>query len=269
MESTGMFRALAQSTVSIIVPVFNEGHSIINNLDLLIHEIEEYFPKFEILVVSDGSTDETNLKVFSFRHPDVRLVVVEKNAGKGNAVREGFKRAKGDYILFIDGGMELHPRDIHVFVGLMELYRADIVLGSKRHPQSNVVYPWYRKLLSYMFQVLIRQLFSIDITDTQVGLKLFRRGVIDAVLPYLEINRYGFDLEILCFAKAFGYGKMMEAPVRLDYFSRSQRFIVTDFSHVFRVGLSLLGDVIRLKRRMNQLSKDGVVIEPGKSRQTS
>lgn len=259
MSGVQMFPAMAQSTVSIIVPVFNEAKAIIDNLDLLISEIEEYFPKFEILVVSDGSTDETNLKVFSFRHPDVKLVVVQENMGKGHAVRTGFKRAKGDYILFIDGGMELHPRDVRVFVGLMDLYQADIVIGSKRHPQSNVVYPWYRKLLSYSFQKLVHFLFAVDITDTQVGLKLFRRPVIEAVLPHLQIDRYGFDLEVLCLAQAFGFTKMLEAPVRLDYFGRSQRFIVADLSHVFRVGLSLLGDVIKLKRRLNLLQKQGVL----------
>lgn len=239
--------------------MFNEANNIVDNLDLLINEIEEYVPRFEILVVSDGSTDETNLKVFSFRHPNVKLVVVGENLGKGNAVRTGFKRAEGDYILFIDGGMELHPREIKIFIGLMALYQADIVIGSKRHPQSNVVYPWYRKFLSYCFQILIHQLFRIDVTDTQVGLKLFRKPVIDAILPHLRIDRYGFDLEILCLAKAFGFGTMLEAPVRLDYFSRNQRFIATDLAHVLRVGLSLIRDTFKLARRLRQLEREGVV----------
>lgn len=252
-----LFPELSDSLLSIIVPVFNEANKIIDNLDLLITEIEEYFPRFEILVVSDGSTDETNLRVFSFRHPDIKLVVVEKNKGKGHAVRTGFSRAKGDYILFIDGGMELHPREIKIFVGLMSLYQADIVIGSKRHPQSDVEYPWYRKFLSYMFQLLVRALFAVDVTDTQVGIKLFRRQVIEAILPNLRIDRYGFDLEILCLAKAYGFGKMLEAPVRLDYFGQSQRYLLRDLAHVFRVGFSLLGDTWRLYRRLAQIRKQG------------
>lgn len=257
MAVQALFPEFSQSLVSIIVPVFNEANNIIDNLDLLLTEIEEYFPRFEILVISDGSTDATNLKVFSFRHPDVKLVVVEKNMGKGHAVRKGFSRAKGEYILFIDGGMELHPREIKIFVGLMSLYQADIVLGSKRHPQSDVEYPWYRKFLSYMFQLLIRFLFSVDVTDTQVGMKLFRRPVIDAILPNLRIDRYGFDLEILCLAKAYGFGKMLEAPVRLDYFSNNNRAVVKDITHVFRVGLSLLADTWRLYRRLKSIEKPG------------
>ncbi|MGE3386465.1 MAG: glycosyltransferase [Bdellovibrionales bacterium] len=249
-----LFPELSRSKISIIVPVFNEARNIVDNLDLLISEIEEYFPRFEILVVSDGSTDETNLRVFSFRHPDVKLIVVEKNMGKGHAVRSGFKRAVGEYILFIDGGMELHPREIKIFVGLMALYQADIVIGSKRHPQSNVDYPWYRKFLSLMFQIVIRNIFYVDVTDTQVGIKLFRRQVIDAILPHLEINRYGFDLELLCLARTFGYGKVLEAPVRLDYFDRNNRNLLKDLYHVLRVGFSLLGDTWALYRRLKRFN---------------
>lgn len=252
-----LFPELSRSLVSIIVPVFNEANAIIGNLDLLIEEIEEHFPRFEILVISDGSTDETNLKVFSFRHPDVKLIVVEKNKGKGHAVRTGFERAKGEFILFIDGGMELHPREIKIFVGLMSLYQADIVLGSKRHPQSEVDYPWYRQGLSSLFQALVRTLFAVDVTDTQVGMKLFRRPVIEAILPDLRIDRYGFDLEILSLAKARGFGKMLEAPVRLDYFGGGRRSGVRDLLHVVRVGLSLLGDTWRLYWRLRRLAREG------------
>ena len=258
MSGSHLFPELSRSRLSIIVPVFNEAHNIVDNLDLLISEIEEYFPRFEVLVISDGSTDETNLQVFSFRHPDVKLVVVEKNMGKGHAVRAGFKRASGDYILFIDGGMELHPREIKVFVGLMGLYQADIVIGSKRHPQSNVDYPWYRKFLSTLIQILIRNLFYVNVTDTQVGIKLFRRDVIEAILPHLEINRYGFDLELLCLARTFGFNKVLEAPVRLDYFNRTTRHVSSDMLHVLRVGFSLMGDTWALYRRLKRFKVVGI-----------
>lgn len=250
-----LFADLSDSLISIIVPVFNEAHRIIDNLDLLIGEVEEYFPRFEVIVVSDGSTDDTNLKVLSVHHPYIRLLAVDRNKGKGHAVRAGFRDAAGDYILFIDGGMELHPREIKIFVGLMDLYQADMIIGSKRHPQSQVDYPWFRKFLSYLFQLVVRFLFAVDVTDTQVGIKLFRRPVIDAVLPYLRIDRYGFDLEILCLAKVLGYGKVLEAPIRLDYFDRNRRFVPAEIFHVLRVGLSLLGDTFRLWQRWNALRK--------------
>src|SRR5262249_19721174 len=144
------------SKLSIILPVFNEGRNITEHLDLLLDEVEPYFPRFEVIVVSDGSTDATNTKITSFKHPGLKPILVEKNTGKGNAVRAGFAQATGDYVLFIDGGMEIHPREIRIFVGLLSLYECDIVIGSKRHPQSEVEYPWYRRFLSWVFQIMIR-----------------------------------------------------------------------------------------------------------------
>lgn len=245
----------ADSVVSIVVPVFNEKDQIIANLDLLISEIEEYFEKFEIIVVSDGSTDGTNFELFRFRDPKVRFRISGENRGKGYSVREGFQEAQGDYIFFIDGGMELHPKELKVFFGLMALYDADIVIGSKRHPQSVVYYPWYRRLLSLIYQQLIHALFAVDISDSQVGLKLFKRKAIDDILPYLEINRYGFDLEMLSLAQLFGHRHILEAPIRLDYFAKT-RSAVSDLAHVLRIGLSLLGDTSRLYFRIKKLKKE-------------
>jgi glycosyltransferase involved in cell wall biosynthesis len=246
---------LRKSKLSIVVPVFNEARDLTKNLDALLQEVEGYFPTFEIIVVSDGSTDNTNLELVSFRHPDVKPIISFKNSGKGAAVRKGFELAHGDYILFIDGGMEIHPKEIRIFMGLMDLYEADIVIGSKRHPQSTVHYPRLRKFLSWVFQILVRKLFDIDVTDTQVGIKLFRRPVIDAVLPDLEIDRYGFDLELLSLAKMRGFGKVLEAPIRMDYFLKNRRFIGRELLHIVRVGVSLLRDTFQLYRRLQKLKK--------------
>lgn len=239
--------------LSIVVPVFNEAGHITRHLDLLLDEVERYFQHFEVIVVSDGSTDDTNAQILSLRHPGVRPILVAENRGKGNAVRSGFQQALGDYILFIDGGMEIHPKEIRIFMGLMSLYECDIVIGSKRHPQSKVKYPWYRRLLSWIFQSIVRSLFKIDVTDTQVGIKLFRREVVEAVLPHLEINRYGFDLELLSLARLKGFDQILEAPIRLDYFGTDSRSLLWDVAHVLRVGFSLTWDTFKLHRRLRRI----------------
>ncbi len=239
--------------LSIIVPVFNEASNILSNLNMLLTEVEKHFSNFEVIVVSDGSTDETNTRLLSFRHPGMKPILVERNAGKGNAVRAGFSRASGDYILFIDGGMEIHPKEIRIFMGLMALYQCDIVIGSKRHPQSKIYYPLHRRALSSLFQMLVRALFQVNVTDTQVGIKLFRKPVVDAILPYLEVNRYGFDLEILSLAKIKGFDYVLEAPIRLDYFYSNNRFVSREILHVFKVGLSLLSDTLKLYARVRKL----------------
>ena len=259
-----------QAKLSIIVPVFNEGPNIITNLQLLLTEVERHFSNFEVIVVSDGSTDTTNSRLLAFRHPGMKPILFEHNAGKGNAVRAGFQRASGDFILFIDGGMEIHPKEIRIFMGLMALYHCDIVIGSKRHPQSQVDYPWHRRALSAIFQYLVRALFHVNVTDTQVGIKLFRKPVIDAILPYLEINRYGFDLEILSLAKMKGFDSVLEAPIRLDYFYNNSRFVATELMHVFKVGYSLLRDTLLLYARIRKLrSMEAVASTPEVTKRAS
>ena len=253
-----MFKGLSEGpNLSIIVPVFNEAAHIAANLDLLVSELEVDFPHFEVLVVSDGSTDGTNAKVFAFRDERIQLLISPKNSGKGHAVRRGFQRAMGDYVLFIDGGMELHPKSIRILLSLMNETGADIVVGSKRHPDSKVHYPWYRRLLSRIYQSWIKFLFDVDITDTQVGLKLFRKSVITAVLPDLRIDRYGFDLEILTLARYRGFSKVVEAPVQMDYFLRNRRALPLELAHIFKVGLSLVGDTLKLHRRIRRMGQGG------------
>jgi hypothetical protein len=149
--------------------------------------------------------------------------------------------------------MELHPKEIRIFMGLMSLYSADMVIGSKRHPQSIVFYPWYRRFLSLIYQKLIRFLFSFNITDTQVGIKLFRGELVREVLPYLKLNHYGFDLEIISIAVALGYDNILEAPIRLDYFLKNRRSVFLDLMHTIRVGNLLIVETVMLYMTIRKL----------------
>jgi len=246
--------AFKNSKLTVIVPVFNEAPRIIENLTLLTNEVERHFSNYEIIAISDGSTDATAMKLATYQHPHLKAVIQEKNSGKGSVVRKGFQMATGDYVLFIDGGMEIHPKEIRIFMGLMSVYECDIVVGSKRHPQSRVAYPWHRRMLSWIFQRLVHRLFRLDVTDTQVGIKLFRGEVVKTILPYLEINRYGFDLEILSLAKRFGYGRILEAPIHMDYFGKNERNVVREIFHVFKVAYSLLKDTLELYARLRKIA---------------
>ena len=93
----------------------------------------------------------------------------------------------------------------------------DFAIGSKRHPDSQVVYPRSRRLASWGYQQMNRVLFRLDVRDTQVGLKVFSRDVADNVVPLLLVKQFAFDLELLAVARAFGYRRVRELPVRLDY----------------------------------------------------
>lgn len=236
-----------------IVPVYNEGERITENLKLLVSELELSFSQFQIIVISDGSTDQTNQRVEEYCKANPQLNIEfyapTENMGKGKSIRTGFEKSKGDYIFFIDGGMELHPKELRIFFGLLALYEADIVVGSKRHPQSQIFYPWYRRLLSRIYQELLSYLFNLRVTDTQVGMKLFRRDVVLAIKPHLQIDRYGFDLEALALATAFGYKKILEAPITLDYFTKGRPFVL-DLWHVLKISFSLLKDTLELYKRV-------------------
>jgi len=124
---------------------------------------------------------------------------------------------RGGVVAFIDAGSDIKPEGISMILSHFRWYRADIVIGSKRHPVSKVNYPWYRKILSLGYQSLIKILFGLSIRDSQVGLKLFRRQVLEDVLPRLLVKRFAFDIEILAVAHHSGYTRIFEAPVELDF----------------------------------------------------
>ncbi len=243
-DETQFFTAFSDVCLSIIVPVFNEGEKLEQNLKILSAEVEKYFKDYEIILVNDGSTDKTKEILTHLQISHMTIINHQFNMGKGEALKTGMKFAAGEFILFIDGGMEIHPREIKVFLGLMHLYDADIVIGSKRHPQSVVYYPVYRRILSFLFQQLIRVFFQFNVMDTQVGLKMFKSDVIKSFVHEIKSKSYAVDVEILGLAVKKGFLNILEAPVRLDYFSSKTRNIIPDFFHTLRVGTILLYETI-------------------------
>lgn len=203
--------------LSVIVPAYREGLHIQKNLRKLLNELENLGRTFEVIVVSDGNTDKTADEAERVVSPHLKVIEYNRNMGKGYALRCGVAHSSGELITFIDADMELDPRYIKGFIAVMESFDCDAVVGSKRHPMSNVQYPRARRFQSLMYQLLIRTLFRIKVRDTQTGLKLFRREVLEEVVPLLAIKRFAFDLELLVVARQLGYKKVMEAPVDLSY----------------------------------------------------
>jgi glycosyltransferase involved in cell wall biosynthesis len=203
--------------LSVIVPAYREGKNIAQNLRRLLAELDGLGITYEVIVVSDGNTDDTVLEAESVVSSKIKVVEYNVNMGKGYALRCGVSRSSGELISFIDADMELDPRYIKPFLAVMDGFDCDAVIGSKRHPMSNVDYPFFRRFQSSIYQLLIRGLFHLKLRDTQTGLKLFRRKVLEEVVPLLAIKRFAFDLELLVVARRLGYRKVMEAPVDLDY----------------------------------------------------
>lgn len=203
--------------LSIIIPAYNEGGSIKHTLRQLTRSAEELNEPYEIVVVSDGSSDNTARQARSLHHPRVKVYQYGRNHGKGYALKYGVSRSTGEMVTFVDAGGDFDPKHLGLYMKLAELMDAEIVIGSKRHPMSQVNYPLHRRLMSWLYHWLVRIMFSLRIHDTQAGFKLFRREVLVKTLPRLVVKQYAFDLELLAVANRLGFHKITEAPVKMDY----------------------------------------------------
>jgi len=204
-------------SISIILPAYKQEKTIADDIKQLDDFLSSLSIPYELIVVIDGMEDATYSRARRLRRKHVRLVLIPKNVGKGYAVRYGMLQGKGDVIGFIDAGMDLDVRGIGLLLEYMELLDADIVIGSKLHPDSVVSYPLQRKIFSWGYRVLTRIFFGFTVRDTQVGLKLFRRKVVLDVFPRLVVKQFAFDVEVLAVAYTRGYNKIYEAPVRLTF----------------------------------------------------
>jgi O-antigen/teichoic acid export membrane protein len=216
LESAEAAEGLPGVEVSVVLPCYNAAGGLRNVLTSLADDLDET-GSYEIIVVSDGSTDATVEIARGLEDRSVRVIEQPAQGGKGLALRAGLTEARGEYVAFVDADGDVDPHAIRPFLALMRLYEPDIILGSKRHPLSDVYYPPLRRLLSWVYHKLTRILFRVNVRDTQTGLKLIRRDVLAAVLPRLYEKRYAFDLELLVAARAAGFKRVFEAPVRIRY----------------------------------------------------
>src|SRR5947209_2837101 len=124
-------------SISVIMPAYNEARHIARNLLEVVETLSSFEYDFEVIVVDDGSPDKTYLEAAKLlsTHPErVRVMHYDQNRGKGNALICGASFARGDYVVLLDADMDLHPSQLPVLFGIMDAQNADVVIGSKRHP---------------------------------------------------------------------------------------------------------------------------------------
>jgi glycosyltransferase involved in cell wall biosynthesis len=212
-----MRRPNGRTLLSLIVPAFNAAAYIEASLGEIIATLGRLGAEYEVLVVSDGCTDETPALVKRLADPRVRLLQYDANQGKGHALCLGAAHAEGRYVGWLDADLDVSPEVILDAVGMLQAGGVDAVIGSKRHPDSAVHYPRRRRILSAGFQLLVRILFRVKARDTQVGAKVFRGEMLRTVVPLLLIKRYAFDLEVLAVGAEFGFDRVAETPIKLAY----------------------------------------------------
>ncbi|MBZ9578183.1 glycosyltransferase, partial [Patescibacteria group bacterium] len=194
----------------------------------------------------DGSTDTTlkNLKKHFDNDPFLRIVTYKENQGKGFALRKGFSYSSGDLIAFLDADLDLHPNQLHDLYRKMIKEGADVVIGSKFHPQSKLKYPLHRKVISLIYCLILYLLFRLPLKDTQTGLKLFKKEVLDRVFPRILCKRFAFDVELLANAYRLHY-KIKEVPVVLN-FRRNRKWGRMKLKDMWYAGLDTLAIFYRM-----------------------
>ncbi len=210
--------------VSIIIPAYKQEKTIVKDVQRILDSMSQTRWAFEIIIVVDGFVDKTYENAKKLESFDVKVVGYKNNKGKGYAIRYGMARSLGDYIAFIDSGMDIDPNGISMILEHMQWYEADIIVGSKRHPASKLYYPFIRKLYSWGYSRLVKILFGLKLTDTQSGLKVYKREVLEKVLPRLLVKKFAFDIEILAVSKYLGFDRIFEAPIKVDWVKSNTSF---------------------------------------------
>lgn len=202
-----------QIDVSIIMPAYNEAVHIFENIQLVCKALKG--KRFEVIAVDDGSKDNTFSEIQrAAKNKSVKAVQMEQNSGKGASLFRGFAEARGDVIVFFDSDLEIAPHYIVKLLAVMQEQEADVVAGAK-DPIANR-FPAPRRLMSAVYRNTVRFLFDLNITDTQTGIKLFKREVLENTIPRMSVSRFAFDLELLVAAYRFGY-RIAEVPVEVLY----------------------------------------------------
>jgi dolichyl-phosphate beta-glucosyltransferase len=198
---------------SIIIPAYNEGARIDASLEKILAWVGKNGWNAELIVVNDGSSDDTRARVERYRDPSIQLLENPGNRGKGYSVRHGMLHAAGEVLLFSDADLSSPIEEAD------KLFRAiaagaDVAIGS-RWLDSNLQterQPLHRQLLGRIFNLMLRVVLGLKFKDTQCGFKAFTRQAAQAIFRVQKIERWGFDPELLYLARQFGF-KVTEVPV--------------------------------------------------------
>ncbi|MCX5696473.1 MAG: glycosyltransferase [Candidatus Omnitrophica bacterium] len=204
--------------ISIIMPAYNEASHIVSSIKETADAFDGFGYEWELLVIDDGSRDNTFEAACSLLDKYPGRLIVKKNPlnmGKGAAIKLAVEYITGEYVVWLDADMDLHPSQLPTLFDIMLLDDAGVVIGSKLHPNSRVIYPLQRRIISNVYYLLIKFLFDLPCHDTQTGLKLFKSEVLRRVFPMMTVNKFAFDLEVLAIVNRLGF-QIAEAPIVLN-----------------------------------------------------
>jgi len=227
---------------SIVIPAYNESRRIVATLNRVLSYIAEEGWDAELIVVNDGSRDDTAEIVRSFaeRNPMIRLLENPGNKGKGYSVRHGMLSAQGEILLFSDADLsapiEEAPR-LFEAIGA----GADVAMGSRwlRPELQTQRQSLQRQLFGRVFNLILRVLLGLHFKDTQCGFKAFTRRAAQSIFPLQKIERWGFDPEVLFLAQRQG-SKVVEVPVKWGHDEKTT-------IHPLKDGLRMFAEVLKIR----------------------
>ncbi|HSA92436.1 MAG TPA: dolichyl-phosphate beta-glucosyltransferase [Terriglobales bacterium] len=227
---------------SIIIPAYNESERITVTLDKVLAYLEDQKWDAEVLVVNDGSRDQTPqiVRDYAARHPRVRLLENPGNRGKGYSVRHGMLEAKGDMLLFSDADLS---SPIHEAPKLFDALAAgaDVAIGSRwlQRELQTERQPLYRQFFGRVFNLMLRALLGLPFKDTQCGFKAFTHRAAQSIFPLQRIERWGFDPELLFLAQKLRL-TVREVPVEWAHDERSK-------IHPLRDGFAIFLEMLKIR----------------------
>ena len=233
---------MAQFTHSIVIPAYNESSRLGASLEKILSYVQRAGWSAEILIVNDGSRDNTAeiARSFERRYGAVRLIENPGNRGKGFSVRNGMLHASGDRLLFTDADLSSPIEEaVKLFAALDA--GAEVAMGSRwlRREMQTERQPILRQILGRMFNLVLRMILGLGYKDTQCGFKAFTRRAADTIFPRQQIDRWGFDPEILYLARKFKM-KTVEVPVEWAHDDRSKINPLVD-------GVKMVWEMLRVR----------------------
>lgn len=242
--------AAVLDSLTIVMPAFQEEARIGPSLDTLFAWLDQHAPRAEVVVVDDGSRDGTAevVQARAAREPRLRLASLERNRGKGAAVRRGVELARGEWILLSDADLSTPLTELPKLVAAVQA-GADIAIGSRDVRDSHIVrhQPAYRELMGRVFNQIVQAAALPGLRDTQCGFKLFAAHAARACFARQTIERFAFDVEVLYVARRLGY-RIAEVGVVWVNDERSTVRPLRDASRMF-------ADVVRIRRRHRGVGK--------------
>ena len=234
--------------VSLVIPVYNHSSQIPLTVQYLKGIMDRTGLSYELIIVDDGSTDNTLeiLKKELLKDSRIRVFSYPMNKGKGYAIKTGVMKSNAKIDMFIDADLDISPNTIIDYI--RELDSCDLVIASKSHPLSKINAPLSRRILSRCFRFFVRLMINLDIRDTQSGLKGGDANVLRLLFGEMMTNRYAFDVELLALARSIDL-RIKEMPVEINI---DRRFKIKDMAIMFR-DLLKISYRYKIKSRVKKL----------------